>query len=168
MRSDKSTWQRSVLGLVSWLLLCLAAGAIGAFASADAGVFYRELIRPDWAPPAWLFGPVWSILYVMMALSAFIIWRDDTSSRHRVHGLTLFIAQLAVNALWSWLFFAWQMGGIAFGGLVLLWCLIVATILVFRKINRAAAYLLLPYLFWVTFAGALNFVLWRSNAGLLG
>ncbi len=97
---------RQALGLLGWLLLTFAAAAIGAFASANAGAFYGKLNRPFWAPPGWLFGPVWTSLYALMGVSAFLVWRARSFSGAR-SALVLFIAQLAANALWGWLFFVW-------------------------------------------------------------
>jgi benzodiazapine receptor len=154
------------LGLLGWALLTFTAAALGAFASADAAVFYAELARPSWAPPAWLFGPVWSALYVLMAVSAWWVWRERGFAGARA-ALVLFIVQLAANALWSWLFFAWHRGGLAFAEVLLLWCLIVATTVAFQRISILAAVLLYPYLAWSTFASALTFTIWRLNPGLL-
>ena len=154
------------LGLAGWLLLTFVAAAIGAFASIDAGAFYGELMRPSWAPPGWIFGPVWSTLYVLMAVAAWWVWRARGFGGARI-ALMLFIAQLAANALWSWLFFVWHQGGLAFAEVLLLWGMIAATVVAFWRVSRLAAALLLPYLAWVTFAAALNFTVWKLNPGLL-
>lgn len=160
------TGARQVLGLLGWLLLAFSAAAVGAVASANAAGFYAQLTRPDWAPPAWLFAPVWTALYLLMGIAAWLVWRVRGFRDART-ALILFIVQLAANALWSWLFFAWRQGGLAFAEVILLWCLIVATILAFRRVNGLAAALMLPYLGWVTFASALTFSTWRLNPGLL-
>jgi tryptophan-rich sensory protein len=154
------------VGLFGWLVLCFAAAGIGAVASAGAGDFYRQLVRPDWAPPAWLFSPVWTVLYLLMGISAWIVWRAHGFKGARI-ALVLFIVQLAVNALWSWLFFEWRRGDLAFAEVLLLWCLIVATVISFWRLKPLAAVLLLPYLGWVTFASALTISTWRLNPGLL-
>lgn len=154
------------LGLVGWLLLTFGAAAIGAFASVNAGAFYGELTRPSWAPPGWIFGPVWSTLYVLMAVAAWWVWRARGFGGARI-ALVLFIAQLAANALWSWLFFVWHQGGLAFAEVLLLWGMIAATVVAFWRVSRLAAALLIPYLAWVTFASALNFTVWKLNPGLL-
>ena len=151
-----------LLALVGWLALCFAVAAIGALASVDAGTFYAELVRPEWAPPAWLFGPVWTCLYAAMAVSAWLVWRASAGAKRRM-AIGLFLAQLALNALWSWLFFAWQLGGSAFAEVVLLWLLILATLVAFYRIRPLAAVLLVPYLAWVSFAAVLNFAIWRLN-----
>jgi len=158
---------RSALGLLGWLFAVFAAAAVGGFASASAGDFYSELVRPSWAPPGWLFGPVWSVLYALMGFSAWVVWRARGFSGAR-GALGLFVVQLAVNALWTWLFFAWRLGFVAFVEIVLLWLLIVANIVLFSRVSKFAASLLVPYLAWVSFACALTFATWRINPGLLG
>ena len=159
--------RRQVLGLAAWLVLTFAAAAIGALASIDAQTFYAELARPSWAPPAWLFGPVWTVLYAMMAVSAWWVWRAHGLAGAR-NAFVLFVAQLAANALWSWLFFGWRFGAFAFVEVLVLWLLIAATLASFARCSRFAAALLLPYLAWVTFASALTFTVWRLNPELLG
>lgn len=156
---------REMLGLVGWLALTFMAGAIGAIASVDAAGFYAQLIRPAWAPPAAVFGPVWTTLYAMMGWSAWLVWRDRSSA---TIAIALFVLQLVVNALWSWLFFAWRLGAFAFADVMLLIVLIAATIFTFGRVRRAAALLLLPYLAWVSFAAVLTWTVWKNNPHLLG
>jgi tryptophan-rich sensory protein len=158
---------RQGAGLAGWLLGSFAAAAAGGVASANAGDFYQQLVRPGWAPPPWLFGPVWSVLYLLMGIAAWLVWRERGFRGARA-ALTLFIVQLAANALWTWLFFAWRLGALAFGEILLLWVLIAATIAAFWRVRPLAGALLLPYLLWVTFAAALTFAVWRANPGLLG
>lgn len=160
--------RRQAMGLAAWLALCAACAAIGGLASANAPAFYAELRQPAWAPPAWVFGPVWSLLFLAMALAAWLVWRQPQPGGARSFALRLFVLQLGANALWSWLFFAWRLGGPAFAEVLLLWTLIAATLLAFLRLHRAAGLLLLPYLLWVSFAAGLNWVLWRLNPGLLG
>ena len=155
-----------ILGLLGWAALTFTAAALGAFAAADASTFYAELAQPSWAPPAWLFGPVWSALYVLMAAAAWWVWRSRGFAGART-ALVVFIVQLAANALWSWLFFAWHQGALAFAEVMVLWCLVVATIVFFQRISILAAVLLYPYLAWVTFASALTFAVWKLNPGAL-
>jgi tryptophan-rich sensory protein len=150
----------SLLGLVGWLALAFAAGAVGAAASFDAAAFYAQLVRPTWAPPARAFGPVWTVLYALMGTAAWLVWRERKSRPVRA-ALALFVAQLVVNALWSWLFFRSRNGAAAFGDVVLLLVLIVLTAVAFAKVSRGAAWLMVPYLAWVSFAGALNLAVWR-------
>lgn len=158
---------RQVLGLAGWLLISFAAAAVGAVASVNAGDFYQQLARPDWAPPGWLFSPVWTTLYVLMGVAAWLVWRAHGFGAARA-ALVLFMIQLAVNALWSWLFFVWRQGALAFVEALLLWALIACTVVAFWRLHRLAAGLLLPYLAWVGFACALTFVTWRMNPGMLG
>lgn len=162
----KVSGSRQIIGLLGWLLLSFAAAAIGAVASAEAGAFYEQLVRPSWAPPGWLFAPVWALLYVLMGVAAWLVWRAHGFKEARA-ALALFIAQLGANALWTWVFFVWHQGAFAFAEVILLWCLIVATAASFRRLNALAAVLLLPYLAWVTFAAALTFSTWRLNPDLL-
>jgi tryptophan-rich sensory protein len=157
---------RQILGLLGWLAVTFVAAAVGAFATAQAASFYSELARPPWAPPASWFGPVWTLLYVLMALAAWLVWRVPLEARTRAP-LRLFLSQLAVNALWSWLFFAWRLGGLAFMDIVVLLALIAATLVSFWRVGRLAGALLLPYLCWVSFATALTWSVWQSNPSLL-
>ena len=160
------TMTRSWLGLIGWLLVSLAAGAVGALATRNARDFYAGLVRPSWAPPGWLFGPVWTVLYLMMGVAAWLVWREQ-GWRGAAGALSVFLVQLLCNALWSWLFFAWRRCGLAFAEILLLAGLIVATALAFGRVRTLAAALLLPYLAWVTFASALNYAIWRANADRL-
>jgi tryptophan-rich sensory protein len=137
---------------------------VGAVASVDAASFYAQLSKPSWAPPARVFGPVWSVLYALMGVAAWLVWRSPGSKRL---ALGLFGAQLAVNALWSWLFFAWHRGALAAVDVLALVALIVATIVAFWRTSRLAALLLVPYLVWVSFASVLTWAVWRSNPDLL-
>ena len=152
-----------LVGLLVWLLLVFAAAAIGAIASVNAQAFYAQLVKPAWAPQAEVFGPVWSVLYSLMGVSVWLVWRSRPS---RV-AFILFFAQLAANALWSWLFFAWHSGAIATAEVLILLLLIAATIWAFWQSSRMAAVLLVPYLCWVAFASALTWSVWKSNPGLL-
>ncbi|MFC5524348.1 TspO/MBR family protein [Rhodanobacter ginsengisoli] len=158
---------KQIVGLIGWLLLSFAAAATGALASVQAASFYQQLVQPTWAPPASVFGPVWSALYAMMGIAAWLVWREGGWRRQR-SALTLFVLQLAINALWSWLFFAWHHGALAFADIVVLWLLIAATLISFWRVRPLAGALLLPYLCWVSFAAALNFAVWHLNPGILG
>ena len=159
--------RRQGMGLAGWLAGSFAAAAVGGVASANAGGFYQQLARPGWAPPPWLFGPVWSVLYLLMGIAAWLVWRERGFRGARV-ALSLFVVQLAANALWTWLFFAWRRGALAFGEILLLWVLIAATIFAFWRVRRLAGALLVPYLLWVSFATALTWAVWRMNPGVLG
>lgn len=158
--------RKQMFGLVGWLAVTLAAAALGARASITAAEFYGQLVQPSWAPPASVFGPVWTLLYVLMALSAWLVWRQGGWRSNRT-ALGLYVAQLVVNVLWSWLFFAGKLGGAAFADILLLLVLIVATMLAFARRRAVAAWLLLPYLAWVSFATALNHAVWQLNPSVL-
>jgi benzodiazapine receptor len=158
---------RLTFGLIGWLAVCYVAAAIGATASLQADTFYAQLIRPDWAPPASVFGPVWTVLYGLMAVAAWLVWRAAEFRLARP-ALILFLLQLLSNALWSWLFFGWHRGALAFLDILLLWVLIVITLVLFWRIRPLAGVMLIPYLAWVTFASALNYSIWKLNPSLLG
>ena len=164
---DHRSLKRQSLGLVGWLVATFAAGGVGAIASARAATFYGQLSRPAWAPPAWLFGPVWSALYLCMAVAAWLVWRQH-GFRGARSALWLFVAQLFANALWTWLFFGMHRGALSLAEIVLLWLLIAATIAAFWPLQRFAALLLVPYLAWVSFATALTLSLWQRNPSVLG
>lgn len=154
------------LALLAWLAIVFVAAALGALATGNAPGFYGQLAKPTWAPPAAVFGPVWSVLYLLMGVAAWLVWREKDAAR-RSRALGLFFAQLGANALWSWLFFAWHHGAFAFAEVLLLWALVVATAAAFWRIHRTAGALLLPYVAWVSFASALTWAIWRGNPQLL-
>ena len=158
---------RQLLGLAGWLAVAFIAAAVGALASVQSREFYVQLDRPSWSPPGWVFGPVWTVLYALMGIAAWLVWRVRGWAGARL-ALGRFLAQLALNALWTWLFFAWRMGGLAFAEIIVLWLLIAATVLAFWSVRPLAGALLLPYLAWVSFASALNWAIWRMNPGVLG
>ncbi len=163
--SGASSW----LALAGWLALSLAAGAAGAVASVNSRADYAALRQPAWAPPGWLFGPVWTTLYLMMGVAAWLVWRERAPAvaGDRRRGLVLFVAQLVLNALWTWLFFAWRQGAWAFAEIVVLWVLIAACAWAFARVRAVAGWLLVPYLAWVAFATALTWAMWRGNPGAL-
>lgn len=163
----KNSTIRQVAGLLGWIALVFLAAWIGSIASMQARDFYASLVRPDWAPPGSVFGPVWTVLYTLMAIAAWLVWRERGWAGAR-GPLLLFCAQLAVNALWSWLYFAWRQGALAFAEILVLWLLIAATAVAFWRVKKLAGVLLLPYLAWVSFATALTWATWRANPQLLG
>jgi translocator protein len=149
--------------LAIFLIACFGAAALGGVAtSRSIGAWYTALSRPSWTPPSWLFGPVWTALYAMMAVAGWLVWR-----RHGLSGakaaMLLFAVQLALNAAWSWLFFGFRMPGAAFAEILLLWAAILATTVLFWRASVPAAILFIPYLLWVAFAAVLNFAIWRLN-----
>lgn len=158
---------QQIFGFLGWLALSFLTATLGSIASVQARTYYAELTQPSWAPPGWLFGPVWTTLYLLMAIAAWLVWRHN-GFRAACLALTLFMAQLTVNALWSWLFFAWHLGGPAFIDILVLILLIAATAAQFWRHSRIAALLLAPYFCWVCFAAVLNFSVWQLNPMLLG
>jgi len=158
---------RQGLGLLAFLALTACAAAIGSYASLQAPSFYASLERPSWSPPASVFGPVWTVLYALMAIAAWGVWRAAGLRGART-ALVLFAVQLALNALWSWIFFRWHAGALAVAEIALLWLFVLATTVAFWRVRAWAGALLVPYLAWVGFAGALCFALWRRNPQLLG
>ena len=157
----KSPTNRRLLVLAGWLALCFAGASLGAFFR--PGEWYASLQKPSWNPPGWIFGPVWTALYTMMAVAAWLVWREGGWDKQR-QPLRIFLTQLALNAAWTPLFFGLHFTGAAFAGIMLLWFAIIATITAFGRVHRAAAVLLVPYLAWVSFAAFLNFTLWRLNS----
>lgn len=158
---------KSAVALAVSLLASFAAAAIGGLATQRAPELYAALSRPAWAPPSSVFGPVWGVLYVLMAVAAWTVWKEKGGLRDARVPLGLYGVQLALNALWSWLFFAWQRGLLAATEIAVLLVLIVATIVAFWRVRPLAGALMLPYLAWVTFAAALTFSLVRRNPGVL-
>jgi tryptophan-rich sensory protein len=158
-----SSKTKQILGLVGWLAVTFIAASIGGVASINAGSFYTQLVRPEWAPPSSWFGPVWTVLYALMGIAAWLVWRAD-GFREARGALALFLLQLAPNAVWSWLFFGWHRGALAFADILLLWVLIIVTLIAFWRVRALAGVLLIPYLLWVSFASALNYAVWQLNA----
>lgn len=161
------TMPKQIAGLVGWLAASYITSAIGAAASIQAGSFYSEMLRPDWAPPGWLFGPVWIALYTLMGIAAWLVWRKAGFGAARF-ALTLFLVQLVFNAAWSWLFFGWRLGGAAFVDIILLLAMIAVMLTAFWRKSQLAGALLVPYLLWVSFAAVLNYSVWQLNPRLLG
>ena len=151
---------RSVVALAGWVAVAFGAAAIGGLFL--PGDWYARLQKPAWNPPNWIFGPVWSVLYTTMAIAAWLVWKRGGFAGQR-RALLFFLLQLLFNALWSPLFFGLHLPGLAFVDLVLLWLALLATLATFWKAHRLAGAMLLPYPAWVTFAGALNFAIWRLN-----
>lgn len=151
---------RRLLALAGWVLLCFAASSLGGLFG--PGEWYGTLKKPSWNPPGWIFGPVWTALYTTMAVAAWLVWRQGGWGKQRKPVL-IFLVQLALNALWTPLFFGLHRPGVAFAEIVLLWLAIAATLAAFCRVSLIAAGLLVPYLAWVSFAAVLNFTLWRLN-----
>lgn len=148
---------KPAVAFFGFVLACLAVGAIGGWATASSvSTWFPTLAKPSFNPPSWVFGPVWTTLYIMMGTAAYLAWRAGAS-------LTLFWVQLGLNLGWSLLFFGLRRPDLAFFEILLLWGFILATLVGFWRVNRTAGYLLVPYLAWVSFASVLNFAIWRLN-----
>jgi tryptophan-rich sensory protein len=144
--------------------VCQLAGVIGGlFTASSVGTWYATLTKPSFNPPNWLFSPVWITLYFLMGVALFLVWRQGLQTEGVKIALIVFGLQLALNTLWSLLFFGLKMPLLAFIEILILWCLILITILKFKKISKLAGLLLVPYLLWVSFAAVLNFFLWHLN-----
>jgi translocator protein len=153
--------QNKWLVLAGFLLLCLAVGGLGGWITAQSVItWYPTLNKPEWNPPSWVFGPVWTALYVMMAVAAWLVWQKPAATRT---ALILFFIQLALNSLWSFLFFGARSPGLALIDILALWLALALTVHAFFKHSSSAGLLLLPYLAWVSFAAFLNFSIWRLN-----
>ena len=148
------------LPLLAFMGACFCVALSGAFFR--PGAWYETLKKPWWRPPNWLFGPAWTVLYITIAIAGWLVWRKAGFEGGRV-ALTIYAVQLALNAAWSGIFFGLRRMDLAFGELACLWLSIVATIALFYPISEGAAQLLIPYLLWVTFAGYLNWTMWRLN-----
>ena len=154
---------RSALGLALFVVACFAAAGLGSLVTTPRiNGWYAELEKPFFNPPSWLFGPVWTILFLAMAVAGWLVWRRAGFSGASV-ALTLFGGQLFLNVLWSTLFFGLKSPGAALVEIVILWVAILATLVAFRRVSRAAGLLFVPYLAWVTFATVLNLEIWRLN-----
>lgn len=160
--APKNPW----IGLIVLLVVCFAAAGIGgAVTTPKIDNWYATLIKPSWNPPNWIFGPVWSMLYLCMAIAAWLVWRQ-TGLAGAATPLALFGVQLAMNLAWSWLFFGLQNPGLAFLDILLLWTAIIATMVALWFRSTVAGLLFVPYLVWVSFAAVLNFVVWRLNGSV--
>lgn len=153
----RSTFQQALV-LLGFIVLTFLAPAAGAFT--PPGGWYQTLNKPSWNPPPWIFGPVWTALYLMMAVAAWLVWRRVGQG----YALRLYFVQLVLNAAWTPVFFGAHQLGAAFIVIVCLWTAILFTLPAFWDISRPAGLLLVSYLAWVSFASALNFTLWRLNS----
>ncbi len=151
----------SIIGLACFIAACCLAALPGAWFR--PGEWYERLRKPSWNPPNRLFGPVWTILYLMIAVAGWLIWRQAGFAGAGLP-MAAYASQLILNAAWTPLFFGLHRPGLGFADIALVWVSIIATIVLFYPIHAAAALLLVPYLTWVTFAAALNFSIWRQNA----
>ncbi len=158
--TDRARW----IGLVIFIAICLGAAALGAIATTpEIEGWYRTIEKPSWNPPDWIFGPVWTTLFILMGAAAWLVWRPAGFAAAAMP-LTLFAVQLVLNIAWSWIFFGLHQPGLAFAEIVLLWLAIAATTATFFLSSQVAGWLMTPYLAWVSFAAVLNFAIWRMNS----
>jgi benzodiazapine receptor len=150
--------------LAGSIVLCMLAGFIGSlFTTPKVPGWYAGLQKPPFNPPAWLFGPVWTALYILMGIALFLVWRKGLAARGVRIALIVFLVQLVLNALWSFAFFGAESPGAGLAVIVALWGAIVASIALFAPLSRAAAVLLVPYILWVSFAAILNASIYLLN-----
>ena len=156
---DRESW----VSLLPFVVVCFVAAGIGSLATrSSVKSWYAQLRRPEWTPPDWVFAPVWTTLYIMMAISAWLVWRETSWAAARL-ALLLFGIQLSLNVLWSVVFFGLRRVGAAFGAVLLLWMMLIATAVSFYPLSLLAAWLLIPYIAWVGLASYLNFRIWQMN-----
>jgi len=141
----------------------IVGGTSGFFTATGVESWYQTIARPTWNPPGWLFGPVWTTLYVMMGISLFLVWKEDASVELKKIGIALFAVQLVLNFFWSFIFFDQHQIGWALVEIAAMWVFILLTIFAFAQVNKAAAWLLVPYISWVSFATILNYTIWQLN-----
>jgi len=154
----------NVLALVIFIIVCQLAGAIGSvFTVSSIPDWYSKLEKPSFTPPNWAFGPVWITLYLLMAVSAYLVWSKGWDNPEVKNALLIFFFQLFLNILWSILFFGLKDPFFGLVEIVILWVAILLTIFEFHSISKPAAFLLIPYILWVTLASALNFFIWKLN-----
>lgn len=160
MKCKIKSWPK----LLFSLFITQAAGWVGSiFTMPKIDNWYETLNKPFFQPPNWLFGPVWTILFLLMGISLYLIWTGIWHHKLKEEAMLIFVAQLVLNVFWSITFFGFQNIALAFLEILVLWTSILFTILYFAKLNKTAAYLLVPYIFWVSFASVLNFAIWYLN-----
>lgn len=155
----------NILKLIISVAIPVAAGAVsGFFTSTGLGSWYQSIIKPSWNPPGWVFGPVWTLLYIMMGIALYLVWKTGAASALKKTAITLFAIQLALNFFWSFIFFNQQQIGWALVEIITMWFAILLTIFSFSKINNTSSWLLVPYISWVSFATILNYTIWKLNS----
>lgn len=154
----------NIIKLIISILIAQLAGIIGSiFTSSSVSTWYQSLIKPDFTPPSWIFAPVWIILYLLMGIALYLIWSKGFKNKHVRIAIYVFITQLILNSLWSFLFFGLKSPLYAFIEIIILWVIILINVILFYRISKISAYLLLPYILWVTFASVLNFTILLLN-----
>ncbi len=164
-KRERKSLLRNALFLVLFIIIAQMAGFIGSLFTADSvDTWYKEISRPSFTPPDWLFAPVWITLYVLMGISAFLIWKKGANKKEVKAALIIFFIQLVLNSLWSIIFFGFHLTLIAFIEIILLWVAILFMVIKFYSISKAASLIQIPYLLWVSFASVLNFSFAALNA----
>jgi translocator protein len=154
----------NIIKLIIAIAIPLAIGALGSYFTMPAvNGWYQTINKPSWNPPNWIFAPVWTTLYVLMGIAFYLVWKSGNNSTTKRIAISFFIVQLALNSLWSVIFFNQRQLGWAFAEIILLWLFILFTIFAFANINKTAAWLLVPYISWVSFATILNYTIWQLN-----
>jgi len=154
----------NTIKLIIAILVPLAVGGIsGFFTASGVDGWYAAVQKPTFNPPNWLFGPVWTLLYILMGISLYLIWKQPETTPYRNTAITIFVIQMVLNFCWSFIFFKLQEPGYAFAEIVLMWLSILLMIIYFIKVNPVAGYLQIPYLCWVSFASVLNYSIWQLN-----
>lgn len=161
---NKHTKNNNIFKLIIAIAVSELAGVVGSFFTVSAiPTWYAALEKPALNPPGWVFGPVWGILYLLMGVAAFLVWRKGWERKEIKTALCVFVAQLFLNTIWSIIFFGLRNPDWALVNIIALWLAIIWTIIVFYKISKPAAYLLVPYILWVSFASYLNYAIWVLN-----
>jgi translocator protein len=154
----------NTIKLIISIAIPVAIGATsGFFTVTGVESWYQTINKPSWNPPSWIFGPVWTSLYVMMGIALYLVWKSDSSSILKKTAFILFAVQLLFNFFWSFIFFNQQQVGWALVEMLIMWVLILLTIFAFANVSKTAAWLLVPYIVWVSFAAILNFTIWKLN-----
>lgn len=152
-----------VKAIIAIAIPLMVGATSGFFTVTGVESWYQTIQKPSWNPPNWIFGPVWTTLYVMMGIALFLVWKEDTSEELKKIAIALFAVQLTLNFFWSFIFFNQQQPGWALVEIIAMWFFILLTIFAFAQVNKTAAWLLVPYISWVSFATILNYTIWQLN-----
>ncbi len=154
----------NITRLIISIAIPVVAGSLsGFFTVTGDGSWYQTIQKPSWNPPGWVFGPVWTSLYVMMGISLYLVWKSNAEQSLKKKAIIIFAIQLALNFFWSYIFFTLQSPGWAMVEIITMWLFILLTIFAFAKISKVAAWLLVPYISWVSFASILTYTIWQMN-----
>ena len=153
-------WIKAVIAI---FIPLFTGGISGYFTATGVGTWYTQIQKPAWNPPNQIFAPVWTTLYIMMGIALFLIWKNNADEANKKKAITLWGIQMLLNFLWSFIFFNQHLIGLALADIIAMWVFIFFTIFAFAKISKTAAWLLVPYIAWVSFAGILNYTIWRLN-----